>query len=122
MFVMSIIAAIECCLMITFPQKIFDFISRFENGGEALIKQESAGFKFFAVTDLLVRVILPILLLFSSFKRFHIYGWILVAEFLFGNVVMLKIKEKNYYPVILISALELFIFIDIIRSCYKGGL
>jgi hypothetical protein len=121
MFILSIIAVIECCLTITFPQKVLDVISSFENNDEKneILKKDINLIKIFVAMDFIVRMILPFLLLFSPFKRFHIYGWIFIAQFLMSDIVMLGIKKK-YYFIILLSAVELCIFVDIIRGCFSA--
>jgi hypothetical protein len=118
-FIFSAVAALECCITITFPQKVIDLISRFEASdvNDEKIKQEPLVVKIFAFTDLLIRIVLPILLLLSQFQRFHIYAWIFIAEFFISDIILSKVAKK-YYLTILLSATELCIFTDVIRSSF----
>ena len=120
-FIFSIAAAFECCMTITFPKKVMEFIWRFEEGDadKETIKQEPLALQIFAAVDLLVRLILPVLLLLSPFERFRIYAWIFIAEFLTSDIILSKVGKKYYLmAMVFISALELCIFADIIRSCF----
>lgn len=120
-FILSIAAAFECCLTITFPKKVMEFVWRYEDGDidKEKIKKEPLSLQILALADLLVRMVLPILLLLSPFERFRIYAWVFIAEFLMGDIIMSRLKGKYYLmSMVIVSALELCIFADIIRNCF----
>ena len=120
-FVLSIVGMLECCLAITYPRKILNILSKFEIVDFELDapKKEVAQMRTFAVADLLTRVVLPAMLLFSPFKRFNTYAWILIAEFLLGDILSINVpKDKKHYMLIVISAVKLCIFMDVARACF----
>jgi len=120
-FILSIAAALECCMTITFPKKVMEFIWRFEesDADKETVKQEPLALQIFAAADLLVRLVLPILLLLSPFERFRIYAWIFIVEFLTSDIILSRVGKKYYLvAMVIMSALELCIFADIIRSCF----
>ena len=98
---------------------MLEIVSKIEKSvtGSEMPNKNTALLSIFAFADLLIRVVLPLLLLFSPFARFHIYAWILIGQFLLGDIISVKFGKK-YSVMILIAALELCVFADIIRSCF----
>jgi hypothetical protein len=117
------ISAISEAMAITYPNMSLTLTNKFEKEQESLeieVPELSISEKVFLYTSFSYFILLPFLIL-SDNPRFIGYAVFNISMMFIGKIFKDNIIEKPFF-VRIISSIQLFILIDIIRSSYFSTL